>query len=156
FFFFFFWEFFNLVWLVRRAALPRLVCPAAAGHQLLFEQSERIRTPMMSWLTSGSRLGRNAPHLTDDPLRTSFIVEQRSTLRVSIKLWIMGFCYQQTSGFAQVVGDDFPRLHTLDFGAFALQTATIFLLASRRRSRYNEFPMTPLLSDCSLASDRRR
>src|SRR5438876_6430480 len=38
----------------------------AASHQLLFEQSESIRTPMMSCLTSGSRLGRNAPHLSDD------------------------------------------------------------------------------------------
>src|SRR6266496_161279 len=64
-----------------QGAASHLVIPAAAGHQLLFEQSESIRTPMMSCLTWGSRLGRNPPHLSDDPLRTSSSVEQRSTLR---------------------------------------------------------------------------
>jgi hypothetical protein len=50
------------------------------SHQLLFEH-RFLREPMMSCLTLGSRLGRNAPHLSDDPLRTSSSVEQRSTLR---------------------------------------------------------------------------
>jgi hypothetical protein len=63
-----------------QGAASRFVFPAAAGHQLLFEH-RCLCEPMMSCLTVGSRLGRNAPHLSDDPLRTSCIVEQRSTLR---------------------------------------------------------------------------
>jgi len=34
--------------MIRRAQLLASCCPAAAGHQLLFEQSESIWTPMMS------------------------------------------------------------------------------------------------------------
>ena len=53
--------------LIRRAQLPFRNRDFFPAHQLLFEQSEGIRTPMMSCMTFGSRLGRNAPHLSDDP-----------------------------------------------------------------------------------------
>jgi len=44
---------FQVIWFGAQGAASRLVIPAAAGHQLLFEQSESIRTPMMSCLTFG-------------------------------------------------------------------------------------------------------
>jgi hypothetical protein len=42
-----FWRLSNLVGLIRRAQLPALCYPAAAGHQLLFEH-RFLCEPMMS------------------------------------------------------------------------------------------------------------